>query len=544
MQIVLSTLILFLAVVLSIRSLIKNDLTDHNSLFTKKHLAIFVGALFVVCILSSILIYSLDLYGRNYDRSYAYDRARDDNGSKDSSPTMEAKPARKIEILTHNNVKTRFKDVAGLAEAKDEVMDVIKFLNNPEHFKRLGAKSPKGLLLYGPPGTGKTLLARAIAGEAGVSFIGVAGSQFDEEYVGVGAARIRELFNVARQNAPCIIFIDEMDAVAFKRRAKDPAWSAQTINQLLAELDGLNENANENIVLIGATNRMNVLDPAILRPGRLDRHIKIDLPTLQEREQILSIYLEKIVTGNDINAHTLAKMTPRFSAAELSNLVNEAAILATKTEKDKVSMKDFDEAKDRVVMGSKNSSLKMSAEELKLTAYHEAGHALIGHLLNKNKEGNRSLYKVTIAPRGPSLGHTAFESGSTNDETSVSYQELNTIIATCLGGRVAEELVFGANKITTGASSDLQHASNTAYNMITKWGYSNRIGLVNLDGIGTNIIPNSQVLEEVQHVLNKNLAMVRDMLKANRKKLDELANALLEHETLDNSQVDEILSKT
>jgi len=320
---------------------------------------------------------------------------------------------KQIDIIASSNIKTRFNDVAGLIEVKDEIQDVIHFLQDPIKFTRLGAKAPKGVLLHGPPGTGKTLLARAIAGESNVAFVAVSGSQFDEEYVGVGASRVRKLFEAARKNAPCIIFIDEVDAIAYRRKAKDPAWSAQTINQLLSEMDGLDEKANEGIVVIGATNRMEVLDKAILRPGRLDRHIKIDLPTRSEREEILDIYLDKITASHKVTAKELAKTTPGFSAAELSNLVNEAAIIATKANKDMVEIEDFDAAKDRVIIGSKRSALKMSDTERRLTAYHEAGHALVGHLLNT--EGKRNLYKVTIAPRGPSLGHTSFET-SADDE--------------------------------------------------------------------------------------------------------------------------------
>lgn len=455
-----------------------------------------------------------------------------------------SKTTNQIEIIPPNQVKTKFSDVAGLLEAKDEVQDIIKFLHDPEGFNRLGAKSPKGILLYGPPGTGKTLLARAIAGEAGVAFIAVSGSQFEEEYVGVGASRIRQLFSTARQNAPCIIFIDEIDAVAYKRKPKDPSWAAQTVNQLLAELDGLNENANDNIVLIGASNRMEVLDPAIMRPGRLDRHIKIDAPTKIERAQILEIHLAKIkYDHNTVSAEKVAKMTPNFSAAELANLVNEAAIIATKKDRELVDIKDFDEAKDRVILGSKRSALKMTEKELKLTAYHEAGHALVGYELNRQQGGKRFLYKVTIAPRGPSLGHTSFEN-SPEDEYSLSYSSLNTMIAMSLGGRIAEEMIFGSNNVTTGAESDLQHATSLAYRMVTSWGFSPKIGLLNTGAAEGNVVSESLIQEEVKRILDANYLIAKNLLTTKRASLDKLAAALLEHETLDAKEVEKILQST
>jgi ATP-dependent metalloprotease FtsH len=456
--------------------------------------------------------------------------------------SQQSKANNPIEIILPNQVKTKFSDVAGLLEAKDEVLDIVKFLHNPEEFRRLGAKSPKGILLYGPPGTGKTLLARAIAGEAGVSFIAVSGSQFEEEYVGVGASRIRNLFATARQNTPCIIFIDEIDAVAFKRKPKDPSWAAQTVNQLLAELDGLNEDANENIVLIGASNRMEVLDPAIMRPGRLDRHIKINAPTKLERAQILEIHLAKIKFDPDtVSAEKIAKMTPNFSAAELANLVNEAAIIATKRDKQLVDIKDFDEAKDRVILGSKRSAVKMTEKELKLTAYHEAGHALVGYELNKQNGGKRFLYKVTIAPRGPSLGHTSFES-STDDEFSMSYTTLNSMIAMSLGGRIAEEMVFGSNNVTTGAESDLQNATSIAYRMVTVWGFSPKVGLLNTEiGDSSSVVSDSVIQSEVKRILDSNYVVAKNLLMTKRDKLDKLASALLEHETLDAQEVEKIL---
>ncbi len=442
-----------------------------------------------------------------------------------------------IRIISPSEITTKFKDVAGLNEAKEEVQDIVSFLQDPEAFGRLGAKSPKGILLYGEPGTGKTLLARAIAGEAKVTFISVAGAEFDEEFVGVGAARVRQLFDVARQNTPCIIFIDEIDALAHKRHAHDPAWSAQTVNQLLAEMDGLDNARNNGIVVIGASNRIDAIDAAVLRPGRLDRHIKLDIPTLSEREQVLNIYLQKVVVSSQVKANTIAKITTGFSSADLANLVNEAAILATKANKKHIDTQDFDAAKDRIILGSKREALNITPKVKKVTAYHEAGHALAGHLLGGQ---HQPLYKVTITPRGPSLGHTSFEPNA--DQYSLSLQQLEAMIATQLAGRIAEELVFGEQNITTGAESDLQHATNLAYNMVTRWGYSKRVGLI-YNG-NEHIIPQEIIEQEVQAIIQKAYIDTKALLIKNRHKLDKLAAALLEHETLDSKQVSQLLGSS
>ncbi len=440
-----------------------------------------------------------------------------------------------IRVIPPNEITTKFKDVAGLHEAKDEVQDIVNFLQDPKAFGRLGAKSPKGILLHGEPGTGKTLLARAIAGEANVTFISVAGAEFDEEFVGVGAARVRQLFEVARQNAPCIIFIDEIDALAHKRHAHDPAWSSQTVNQLLSEMDGLDNSKNNGIVFIGASNRIDAIDAAVLRPGRLDRHIKIDIPTLSEREQVLNIYLQKVKTSSQVKANTLAKITTGFSSADLANLVNEAAILATKANKKYIDIQDFDVAKDRIILGSKRDALNITPKTKKTTAYHEAGHALAGYLLGEN---HQQLYKVTITPRGPSLGHTSFEPSA--DQYSVNLQQLEAMIAIQLAGRIAEELVFGEQNITTGAESDLQHATDLAYNMVTRWGYSKRVGLI-YNGNDNKIIPQKIIEQEIQTIIQKSYLQTKELLTKNRNKLDKLAAALLEYETLDSKQITQLL---
>jgi cell division protease FtsH len=440
-----------------------------------------------------------------------------------------------IRVIPADQINTKFADVAGLKEAKEEVQDIISFLQDPAGFGRLGAKAPKGVLLYGEPGTGKTLLARAIAGESKVAFIAVSGSEFDEEYVGVGASRVRHLFELARENAPCIIFVDEIDALAHKRHPHDPAWAAQTVNQLLAEMDGLDETKNNGIVLIGASNRLEAMDPAILRPGRLDRHIKLDVPTLHERIEVLALYLNKVKVHADVTAAKLAKITPGFSGAELANLVNEAAIIATKANRAAIETQDFDNAKDRIVLGSKRAAMKVSEKERKTTAYHEAGHALVGHLLGAN---HYPIYKVTITPRGPTLGHTSFE--PSDDEFSRNLQELDALIATQLAGRIAEELIFGEQNITTGAENDLQQATNVAYNMVTRWGYSKRIGLVNTNVSG-EFISKEVIEQEVQAIIQRNYERAKQVLVQNRSKLDGLAKGLLEHETLDAQAIKAII---
>lgn len=526
------------------RNIKEAEITNKNSTVSIKLLAIII-LLFLGC-------YAFITLSTYNTKNTIADEIRQDRNAANSYPISKfdeneiinnyeqsriANPdkSKAIKVLAANEISTKFKDVAGLNEAKNEVQDIVNFLQNPKAFGRLGAKSPKGVLLYGEPGTGKTLLARAIAGEAQVAFIAVAGAEFDEEFVGVGAARVRQLFEVARQNAPCIIFIDEIDALAHKRHAHDPSWSSQTVNQLLSEMDGLDTSKNSGIVVIGASNRISAIDAAVLRPGRLDRHIELDLPTLSEREQVLNIYLRQVKISPAIKALAIAKMTVGFSSADLANLVNEAAILATKANKKNIDMQDFDTAKDRIILGSTHEHMNITPQARKVTAYHEAGHALVAHLLGTN---HQPLYKVTITPRGPSLGHTSFEASS--EQYSINLQQLEAKIATQLAGRIAEELVFGENNITTGAENDLKNASEIAYNMVTRWGYSKRIGLV-YNGSTTNITPKTIIEQEVQSIIQKNYLQTKELLTEHRAQLNKLATALLEHETLDAKQIAQLL---
>lgn len=481
----------------------------------------------------------VNLDRQNYNDADPFTNTRVDENeyiaNYEQSKIASTDKSKAIRVFAPHEINTKFKDVAGLNEAKDELQDIVNFLHDPKKFGRLGAKSPKGVLLHGAPGTGKTLLARAIAGEAQVSFIAMAGAEFDEEFVGVGAARVRQLFELARENAPCIIFIDEIDALAHKRHAHDPAWSAQTVNQLLAEMDGLDDSKNHGIVVIGASNRIGAIDSAILRPGRLDRHIELEMPTLNEREEVLKIYLNKVKVNPNIKALTIAKMTAGFSNAELANLVNEAAILATKTNKKSIDMQDFDIAKDRIILGATHKCMNITNQARRVTAYHEAGHALVAYLLGAH---HQPLYKVTITPRGPSLGHTSFEANS--EHYSVSLQQLEARIATQLAGRIAEELIFGERNITTGAENDLKNATEIAYNMVNRWGYSKRIGLI-YNCNDTNIVPKEIIEQEVQRIMQANYAQTKELLIKNRAKLDKLAHALLEHETLDAKQITQLL---
>lgn len=451
-------------------------------------------------------------------------------------------------LLAGDRPKVTFKDVAGADEAKQELQEIIEFLKDPSKFQKLGGKIPKGALLLGAPGTGKTLLARAVAGEAGVPFFSISGSDFVEMFVGVGASRVRDLFDQGKRNAPCIIFIDEMDAVGRHRGAGLGGGHderEQTLNQLLVEMDGFE--SSDGVILLAATNRPDVLDPALLRPGRFDRQIVVDIPDVKGREGILKVHTRKIKMGEDVNLSILARGTPGLSGADLANLVNEAALLAARKNRDNVTMQDFEEAKDRVMMGVERKSLVISEEEKKLTAYHESGHALVAKLI----PGSDPVHKMTIIPRGMSLGLTHYLPIDEKHTHSKSYIE--TKLIHLLGGRVAEKLVF--NELTTGAGNDIERATELARKMICEWGMSEKLGPLTFGKkeeaifLGREITQHrdysektaQEIDEEVKRVVEDAEKKAFQLINANLDKLHILAKALLEKEILDGEEIDRIL---
>ncbi|HUE96502.1 MAG TPA: ATP-dependent zinc metalloprotease FtsH [Longimicrobiaceae bacterium] len=453
----------------------------------------------------------------------------------------------KAKLLTADTPKVTFEDVAGADEAKYELQEIVEFLKDPKKFSRLGGRIPKGALLVGPPGTGKTLLARAVAGEAGRPFFSMSGSDFVEMFVGVGASRVRDLFEQGKSNAPCIIFIDEIDAVGRHRGAGLGGGHderEQTLNQLLVEMDGFE--ANDGVILIAATNRPDVLDPALLRPGRFDRQIVVDAPDLRGREGILRVHLKKIPAAVDVDVTTLARGTPGMSGADLANLVNEAALLAARKDKDKVYMDDLEEAKDKVMLGAERKSMVLSDAERRLTAYHEAGHAVIALRL----PGLDPVHKVTIIPRGRALGITA--SLPEEDRHSYSRDYLVGRLVMLFGGRVAEEMIFGPEKVTTGAGNDIERATAMARRMVTQFGMSDAIGPMAIGDaeqevfLGRDIGQRRQVSErtarlvdgEVKRLLDEAYESARQVLVGNKDLLESLAAALLERETLDREDVE------
>jgi cell division protease FtsH len=453
----------------------------------------------------------------------------------------------KAKLLTADTPKVTFENVAGADEAKYELQEIVEFLKDPKKFSRLGGRIPKGALLVGPPGTGKTLLARAVAGEAGRPFFSMSGSDFVEMFVGVGASRVRDLFEQGKAQAPCIIFIDEIDAVGRHRGAGLGGGHderEQTLNQLLVEMDGFE--ANDGVILIAATNRPDVLDPALLRPGRFDRQIVVDSPDLKGREGILRVHMKKIPTAEDVEVTTLARGTPGMSGADLANLVNEAALLAARKGKDKVYMDDLEEAKDKVMLGAERKSMVLSEAERRLTAYHEAGHAVVALRLR----GLDPVHKVTIIPRGRALGITA--SLPEEDRHSYSRDYLIARLVMLFGGRVAEEMIFGPEKVTTGAGNDIERATSMARRMVTQFGMSHAIGPMAIGDseqevfLGRDIGQRRQVSEqtaqlvdaEVKRLLDEAYDQARDILTENRGLLEEIAVALLERETLDREQVE------
>lgn len=456
----------------------------------------------------------------------------------------------KAKLLTESQDRKTFEDVAGIDEAKQELEEVVEFLRDPHKFQRLGGKIPKGCLLVGPPGTGKTLLARAIAGEANVPFFTISGSDFVEMFVGVGASRVRDMFEQGKKNAPCIIFIDEIDAVGRHRGAGLGGGNderEQTLNQLLVEMDGFE--SNEGVILIAATNRPDVLDPALLRPGRFDRQVTVPNPDIVGREKILKVHMKKVPLGPDVDARTIARGTPGFSGADLANLVNEAALLAARTGKRVVTMPDFENAKDKVMMGAERRSMVMTDEEKKLTAFHEAGHALVGIFMPKCDP----LHKVTIIPRGRALGVTM--NLPERDRYAYSRIELESKLAMMFGGRVAEEIVFGEENVTTGAGNDIQQATGMARRMVTEFGFSDKLGPLRYNDnegevfLGHSVTQHKNVSdataklidEEVRRLVDEAESHAERILTEHRADLDMIAEALLEYETLSGDDVNGLL---
>ncbi|MEJ2603374.1 MAG: ATP-dependent zinc metalloprotease FtsH [Gammaproteobacteria bacterium] len=453
-------------------------------------------------------------------------------------------------LLGEDQVSVTFADVAGVEEAKEEVVEIVDFLKDPSKFQRLGGKIPKGVLMVGSPGTGKTLLARAIAGEAKVPFFTISGSDFVEMFVGVGASRVRDMFEQAKKHAPCIIFIDEIDAVGRHRGAGLGGGHderEQTLNQLLVEMDGFE--GNEGIIVIAATNRPDVLDPALLRPGRFDRQVVVPLPDVRGREQILKVHMRKVPIGDDVRPAIIARGTPGFSGADLANLVNEAALFAARANRRVVGMEEFEKAKDKIMMGAERRSMVMSEDEKKLTAYHEAGHAIVGLLVPDHDP----VYKVTIIPRGRALGVTMFL--PEQDRYSYSKQRLESQISSLFGGRLAEELIFGDDRVTTGASNDIERATDIARNMVTKWGLSERLGPLTYSEdegevfLGRSVTEHKNVSdatahaidEEIRAIIDNNYNRAKQILTDNMEKLHVMAEALIKYETIDEEQIKDIM---
>ncbi len=454
----------------------------------------------------------------------------------------------KARLLGEDQIKTTFADVAGVDEAKEEVQELVQYLRDPSKFQRLGGQIPRGVLMVGPPGTGKTLLAKAIAGEAKVPFFSISGSDFVEMFVGVGASRVRDMFEQAKKQAPCIIFIDEIDAVGRHRGGGHGGGHderEQTLNQLLVEMDGFE--GNDGVIIIAATNRADVLDKALLRPGRFDRQVYVGLPDIRGREQILKVHMRKVPLDERISASVIARGTPGFSGAELANLVNEAALMAARANKRLVTMEDFEKARDKIMMGAERRTMVMSEKEKENTAYHEAGHAIVGRLVPEHDP----VHKVTIIPRGRALGVTQFLPEA--DKYSLSRRALESSICTLFGGRIAEQMTLGDEGITTGASNDIERATAIARNMVTKWGLSAKLGPLHYGeeegmypGMATQQYSDDtskRIDEEVRRIIEECYARAQKILEDNRDILEAMKDALMEYETIDAEQVDDLMAR-
>tara|TARA_B110000196_G_scaffold40870_1_gene31281 strand:+ start:6076 stop:7947 length:1872 start_codon:yes stop_codon:yes gene_type:complete len=456
----------------------------------------------------------------------------------------------KAKLISEDNINITFADVAGIEEAKQELSEIVDFLRDPSKFQRLGGKIPRGVLTVGPPGTGKTLLAKAIAGEAKVPFFTISGSDFVEMFVGVGASRVRDMFEQAKKQAPCIIFIDELDAVGRHRGAGLGGGHderEQTLNQMLVEMDGFE--SNDGVIVIAATNRPDVLDPALLRPGRFDRQVVVPLPDILGREAILKVHMRKVPLADDVEPSIIARGTPGFSGADLANLINEAALFAARESKRVVSMDEFEKAKDKIMMGAERRSMVMSEKEKLNTAYHEAGHAIVGYIVPDHDP----VHKVTIIPRGMALGVTMYL--PEEDKYSISKEKLESNISSLYGGRLAEEMTLGPNGVTTGASNDIERATEIARNMVTKWGLSDKLGPLTYSEdegevfLGRSVTQQKHVSPEtaklidieVRTIIDRNYQRAKDILKKHKKELDAMADALMKYETIDRSQIIDIM---
>jgi cell division protease FtsH len=457
----------------------------------------------------------------------------------------------KAKMLEEDKLMVKFADVAGCEEAKEEVSELVDFLRDPQKFQKLGGMIPRGILMVGPPGTGKTLLARAIAGEAGVKFFTISGSDFVEMFVGVGASRVRDMFAQAKEHAPCIIFIDEIDAVGRQRGGAGMGGGnderEQTLNQLLVEMDGFT--GNEGVIIIAATNRADVLDKALLRPGRFDRQVTVGLPDVKGREQILNVHIKKVPVGDDVELKNIARGTPGFSGADLANIINEAALLAARTNKLKVGMNELEKAKDKILMGAEKHTMVMSEDDKRLTAYHEAGHCIVGQM----SPDHDPVYKVSIMPRGRALGITMFL--PERDQYSASKRKLESQIASLFGGRIAELMIYGGDRVTTGASNDIERATELARNMVTRWGFSDIMGplvygeeggqpFMGYSASGSKVSNGVQdkIDEEIRAVIDKNYKKAESLLQDNISILHKMADALMKWETIDKGQIDDLMA--